>query len=254
MDPVPLIATALFFQGVREAPRLIVSPSEALPLTRSCHSWTGHDNLSEIKISLYYGLVDVRPLGTWRISEIPPLPRNQANITVNIHLDQIGQLTVTAKWQDRSLPITVSSHGVLTQLPLGTLPLKSLAAHLHAGQGRGTIDHYDAYREYGVIAVENTTLLIPFVKPPERDGGHQLFENGDQVAFTIAHGQVAQVRRTLPHDPRYHHFWCDHCAKYLEYAETTEAWQDGTWGEYRVWTCNACHAEVMPATCDSARS
>lgn len=254
MGPVPLIATAIFFQAVREAPHLIVSPSQALPLTRYYHVWTGHDNITEVEFSLYYGLVDVRPLGTWRISEIPPLPRNQANITVGIHLDQAGQLAVIANWQSQPLPVAVSSYGALTRLLIGTLPLERLGAHLHAGQGHGTIERYDAYREYGLIAVENTKLLIPFVKPPERDYGLSLFDPGDQVAFTIAHGQVTQVRRTMPRDPRYHHFWCDHCDKYLEYAETTEAWRDGTWGEYRVWTCNTCHAEVKPTTGDSARS
>jgi hypothetical protein len=250
MDSVPLIATAVFIKTPREASHLIVSPYQALPLTRPHYAWLGSDNVTEFEFRLDYGLTDVLPLGKWRISNIPPLPRHQASIMLGIHLDQIGQLSVTANWQGQLLPITMSSHGPLTQLPIVTLPRERLAAHLHAGQGRGTIEQYDAYHEYGLIAVENTELLIPFVKPLERDSGLQLFEPGDQVAFTIAHGQVTQVKKTMPRNPRYHRFWCNHCNKSLTYAETTEAYRDGTWGEYSVWTCNTCHAEVKPAAAD----
>jgi hypothetical protein len=246
MDSIPLIATAVFIHPPREASRLIVSPYQALPLTRLHYAWLGSDNVAEFEFRLDYGLTDVLPLGKWRISNIPPLPRRQASITLGIHLDQIGQLSVTANWRGQPLTITVSSYGALTQLPIVTLPLERLNAYLHAGQGRGTIEYYDVSHEYGLIAVESTDLLIPFVKPIERDSGLQLFEPDDQVVFTIAHGQVTQVKKTMPRNPRYHHFWCDRCHKSLAYAETTEAYRDGPWGEYSVWTCKACHAEVKP--------
>jgi hypothetical protein len=245
---IPLVATAIFVKTQGETFRLIIPPYQPLPLLRRHHLWPTHDNATTTEIRLYHGLTDFTPLGKWRISEIPPLPRDQASITIGVHLDQAGQLTVTANWHDQPLRVIVSSYGAIGQMPVSELATEALTA-----QGRGTIECYDAYREYGRIAVEGSDLLIPFAKPVERDSGLQLFQPGDQVTFAITQGQVTQVRMTTPHDPRYNHFWCDHCHKSLEYRETTEAYRDGTWGEYRVWTCNTCHTEVRPETDGEAR-
>jgi Fe-S protein assembly chaperone HscA len=133
LDVVPLSLGIETLGGVVDK---VIHRNSTVPARATARYSTGVDNQTAIQLAIYQGerelAKDCRKLGEFKLSGIPPMPAQMAQVDVTFLVDANGLLTVTAKEQrsGREAAVTVQpSHG-LTQDEVERLVLESVD-HAH---------------------------------------------------------------------------------------------------------------------------
>jgi len=129
LDVVPL---SLGIETLGGAITKLINRNSTLPARATERFSTGVDNQTTVIINIYQGerelCKDCRKLGEFKLSGIPPMPAQMAQIDVTFLVDANGMLTVTAKENRSSTEARVSvtpAHG-LTSEDVDRLVLESV--------------------------------------------------------------------------------------------------------------------------------
>jgi len=169
LDVVPL---SLGIETLGGAITKIINRNSTLPVRAAERFSTGVDNQTTVIINIYQGerelCKDCRKLGEFKLSGIPPMPAQMAQIDVTFLVDANGMLTVTAKENRSGTEARVSvtpAHG-LTSEDIDRLVLES-------------VDYArEDFKEKRIIELTQKTLgMVNHTRRVLADPTHEIFES-----------------------------------------------------------------------------
>jgi len=169
LDVVPL---SLGIETLGGAITKLINRNSTLPARATERFSTGVDNQTTVIINIYQGerelCKDCRKLGEFKLSGIPPMPAQMAQIDVTFLVDANGMLTVTAKENRSSTEARVSvtpAHG-LTSEDVDRLVLESVDFAR------------EDFKEKRIIELTQKTLgIVNHTRRVLADPSHEIFES-----------------------------------------------------------------------------
>lgn len=108
----------------------------------------------------------------------------------------------------------------------------------------GTVVMYDWLACQGTIKSDKDNLTYTFASSSQECQYHLSYYAGDQVHFRVTQGCAVEVHAYARANSLLEWWWCEHCQRYVRYANVRERMADGDWGEYMAYFCRICRAEI----------